>query len=66
VLLGGIQTLFGPVVGAAGFTVLQDYFVGVTEYWRALFGLVILLIVLVFPQGIAGYAGMLMQRGRRP
>ncbi|MDS1142470.1 ABC transporter permease [Pusillimonas sp. SM2304] len=65
VLLGGIQTLFGPVVGAAGFTLLQDYFVGITEYWRALFGVVILVIVLVFPQGIAGYAGMLMQR-RRP
>src|SRR3546814_1392756 len=65
VLLCGIQTLFGPVVGAAGFTLLQDYFVGITEYWRALFGAVILLIVLVFPQGIAGYAGLLMQRGRK-
>ncbi|NYT61994.1 ABC transporter permease [Alcaligenaceae bacterium] len=64
VLLGGIQTLFGPVVGAAGFMALQDYFVGVTEYWRALFGAVILLIVLAFPQGIAGYFGLLMQ-GRR-
>lgn len=54
VLLGGIQSLSGPIVGAAGFTLLQDYFVGITEYWRALFGAVILLIVLVFPQGIAG------------
>ncbi|MBB5213760.1 ABC transporter permease [Parapusillimonas granuli] len=54
VLLGGIQSLSGPIVGAASFTVLQDYFVGVTEYWRALFGAVILLIVLAFPQGIAG------------
>lgn len=66
VLLGGIQTLFGPVVGAASFTVLQDYFVGVTEYWRALFGAVILLIVLAFPQGIAGYVGLLLRgRGNR-
>lgn len=54
VLLGGIQTLSGPLVGAVGFTALQDYFVGITEYWRALFGAVILLIVLAFPQGIAG------------
>ncbi len=65
VLLGGIQTLFGPVVGAASFTLLQDYFVGVTEYWRALFGAVILLIVLAFPQGIAGYCGVLMQGIRK-
>lgn len=61
VMLGGIQTLFGPVVGAASFTMLQDYFVGATEYWRALFGAVILLIVLAFPQGIAGYCALLMQ-----
>ncbi|RTZ44643.1 ABC transporter permease [Candidimonas sp. SYP-B2681] len=65
VLLGGIQTLFGPVVGAASFTMLQDYFVGVTEYWRALFGAVILLIVLAFPQGIAGYCARLMQGIRK-
>ncbi|HWL30028.1 MAG TPA: ABC transporter permease [Burkholderiaceae bacterium] len=62
VLLGGIQTLFGPVVGAATFVGLQDYFVGITEYWRAVFGVVILLIVLVFPQGIAGYFKQLAQR----
>lgn len=61
VLLGGIQTLFGPVVGAASFTLLQDYFLGITEYWRALFGAVILIIVLAFPQGIAGYVGGLMR-----
>lgn len=54
VLLGGIQQLSGPVVGGVVFTAMRDYFVGVTEYWGALFGAVILLIVLVFPQGIAG------------
>lgn len=62
VLLGGIQALAGPVVGAASFTLMQDYFVGITEYWRALFGLVILLIVLALPKGIAGYAGRLVRR----
>lgn len=55
VLLGGVQTLVGPVVGAATFKFLQDYFMGLTDYWLAMFGGVILLIVLVFPQGIAGY-----------
>ncbi|MFT4100260.1 MAG: ABC transporter permease [Burkholderiaceae bacterium] len=56
VLLGGIQTLTGPVVGAATFNVLQDYIMRATEYWRALFGGVILLLVIAFPQGIAGFA----------
>src|SRR5690606_42017310 len=41
VLLGGVQTLIGPVVGAATFKVLQDYFLGATEYWHAMFGGVI-------------------------
>ncbi|NLC34834.1 MAG: ABC transporter permease [Alcaligenaceae bacterium] len=54
VLLGGIQQLAGPVVGGVAFTAMRDYFVGITEYWGALFGAVILLIVMVFPQGIAG------------
>lgn len=54
VLLGGIQSLAGPVVGAASFTLLQDYVMRATEYWRALLGAVILLLVLAFPQGLAG------------
>ena len=62
VLLGGIQTLAGPVVGAASFSVLQDYIMRSTEYWRALFGGVILLLVLVFPQGIAGFCREIGER----
>ncbi len=54
VLLGGIQTLTGPLVGAAAFAVLQDTIMRQTEYWRALLGGVILLLVLVFPGGIVG------------
>ncbi|MFA7667880.1 MAG: ABC transporter permease [Burkholderiaceae bacterium] len=54
VLLGGLQQLAGPVVGAVTFTAMRDYFVGVTEYWGALFGAVILLMVIAFPQGVAG------------
>jgi branched-chain amino acid transport system permease protein len=65
VLLGGVQTLFGPIIGAASFTLLQDYFIGITDYWRALFGAVILLLVLALPQGIAGYAGMVADRMRK-
>ncbi|OZI74898.1 ABC transporter permease [Bordetella genomosp. 12] len=65
VLLGGIQSLAGPIVGAASFTVLQDYVMRATEYWRALFGAVIVLLVLVFPQGIAGVWRQWAQRKAR-
>ena len=62
VLLGGLQTLAGPVVGAVTFTWLQDAVARNTDYWRALLGGIILLLVLVFPQGIAGFAGGLFDR----
>jgi branched-chain amino acid transport system permease protein len=55
VLLGGVQTLTGPVVGAAAFTWLQDMIARNTDYWRAVLGCAILLIVIAFPQGISGF-----------
>ena len=62
VLLGGIQTLAGPVVGAFGFTWLHDVVARNTDYWRAMMGAVILILVLLFPQGIAGAAQSLWSR----
>jgi len=64
VLMGGIQQLAGPVAGAVAFTAMRDYFVGVTEYWGALFGAAILLIVMAFPQGIAGQLARWSRAGR--
>jgi branched-chain amino acid transport system permease protein len=55
VLLGGIQTLSGPIVGAAVFTWLQDTVARQTDYWQALLGAAILVLVVAFPQGIAGF-----------
>jgi branched-chain amino acid transport system permease protein len=54
VLLGGLQTLTGPLVGAAAFIGVQDTVARHTEYWRALVGLAILAIALAFPAGIVG------------
>ncbi len=54
VLLGGIQTLSGPIVGASVFAVLQDLVMQQTEYWHALLGGIILVLVLAFPAGLAG------------
>jgi branched-chain amino acid transport system permease protein len=62
VLLGGIQTLAGPIVGAFTFTWLHDTVARNTEYWRAMLGGIILLLVLLFPQGIAGFAAQITER----
>ena len=66
VLLGGIQTLAGPVVGAVTFTWLHDTVARSTDYWRAMLGGIILLLVLLFPQGIAGFIQQLAERWRGP
>jgi len=64
VLLGGVETLTGPIVGAAVFTWLRDLLARETDYWRAVLGLVILLIVVLFPQGLVGGFKMLFGRWR--
>ena len=62
VLLGGMQQLAGPVVGAGVFTWLHDTVARSTDYWRALLGGIMLLLVLLFPQGISGFAQMWQAR----
>jgi branched-chain amino acid transport system permease protein len=56
VLLGGVQTLAGPVVGALVYTGLYDTLLRTTSQWRLVLGAVIVALVLAFPQGIAGGA----------
>ncbi|MGB7204779.1 MAG: ABC transporter permease [Anderseniella sp.] len=55
VLLGGVQTLVGPVVGAGVFRLLEDE-ISRLDYWRAILGAVIVAIVVIAPEGIAGFA----------
>ncbi|MGB6008363.1 branched-chain amino acid ABC transporter permease [Castellaniella sp.] len=54
VLLGGAGTLVGPVVGAAGFLLLEDVLKGLTDHWMIIMGPVIVLIVLFLRNGLWG------------
>jgi branched-chain amino acid transport system permease protein len=54
VLLGGIQTISGPIVGAFVFAGLEEQLMRFTAYWRFILGLVIVLLVILFPKGLAG------------
>jgi branched-chain amino acid transport system permease protein len=66
VLLGGLHSLSGPVVGAGLFTLLQDHVMRETAYWRGVLGVLILALVLAFPGGIAGSVAAAWSRaGRR-
>jgi len=54
VLMGGLQTALGPLVGATAFTGLKIGIASETHFWRLILGAIIIAIVLVFPQGIVG------------
>ena len=57
VLLGGVQTMAGPIVGAIAYTGLFDALLLATDFWRLALGVLIIALVLLFPAGIAGMTG---------
>ena len=64
-VLGGFQTFFGPIVGAAIYNYLETYAVGHTVYWQMVLGIVLVVLVLALPAGIVGTAIRLMPRFRK-
>jgi branched-chain amino acid transport system permease protein len=61
-VLGGFSNFFGPIIGALTYTLLQDQLQSLTEYWRSMLGVILALIVIGFPGGIAGLAFDLWRR----
>ena len=59
VILGGMGTLFGPVIGAIVYLVLEEVLSQFTEYWALIMGPLLLLIVLFARGGIMGLLGRL-------
>lgn len=53
VLLGGMGSLWGPMVGAALVVILEDMLSGISG-WRIILGTVFVVIVIFAPEGIAG------------
>ena len=56
VVLGGIGTAAGPIVGALVFLGLEEVLKGLTEHWMAIFGPLIVLMALVGRRGLVGLA----------
>ncbi|HEX7007438.1 MAG TPA: branched-chain amino acid ABC transporter permease [Alphaproteobacteria bacterium] len=54
VLMGGMGTLFGPVLGAAVFLLLEEYLAGLTMHWMIIFGPFLVILVLFARGGIYG------------
>jgi branched-chain amino acid transport system permease protein len=54
VIIGGVARLFGPLVGAAVFILLEQVLGGMTEFWQFWLGLMLVLIVLFARGGVIG------------
>lgn len=54
VIVGGLGTVMGPVIGAVVFSVLPEVFRALEQYRNILTGTVLVLVVLFFPEGIMG------------
>ncbi len=52
-ILGGLGSLYGAVVGAFAFVALQELFSSVTTHWQLLLGGSIILLVIFLPGGLA-------------
>lgn len=54
VILGGIATIMGPLVGAAVYVVLETVLSGYTQHWMVVLGPIIVLIALTTTRGVWG------------
>ena len=55
-VLGGVHSFLGPALGAAVYVVLEVLISGKTEYWPLAMGIIILVLVLLMPEGLTGLA----------
>jgi len=68
VLLGGTQTVYGPILGAAIFTLLPELLRGSASWRYVIFACLIIAVMVLRPQGVltAGVLRRLFERGPRP
>jgi len=61
-LLGGMGTLYGPMLGAGAFLGLEEFLSGYTEQWRMIIGAIFVLFVLFVPRGLVSVPSLLATR----
>ena len=63
VVLGGMGSVIGPLVGAVALLVLEEVLSGITEYWQIILGPLLLLVVLFARGGIDGLLSKIRAKG---
>jgi branched-chain amino acid transport system permease protein len=62
VLLGGMGSLHGAIIGTAAYLLLEEWLAGITEHWKVIFGPLLVLIVVFARGGLIGVAAELKRR----
>lgn len=65
VILGGMRSMWGAVIGAAFVVLLPEYLRPVAEYRPLIFALLLLVTIIALPNGLLGVFDRLKQIGRR-
>jgi branched-chain amino acid transport system permease protein len=65
VVLGGMGTVAGPVIGAIALLILEEVLTSITQHWMAVLGPIIVLIVLLAKRGLYGTFTDWIERRRR-
>jgi branched-chain amino acid transport system permease protein len=55
ILVGGVHTLAGAPIGAAVYMILDTLITQYTSYWQAVLGVILVLLVVAFPNGLVGF-----------
>jgi branched-chain amino acid transport system permease protein len=62
VLLGGLGSLHGAIIGAAAYLFLEEWLSGFTENWKVIFGPMLVLVVLFAHGGLMGAWNAVVQK----
>ncbi|MBF0267393.1 MAG: branched-chain amino acid ABC transporter permease [Alphaproteobacteria bacterium] len=65
VILGGMGTLYGPLLGALALTLLGDNISSMWDHWLLIMGLFVIAVVMFLPEGIAGLIEKAADRFKR-
>ena len=63
VIIGGVATLFGPLVGTIVFVLLEEFLSAITVYWHLIFGVMLVALVLFGKGGIHGWLSSWDRKG---
>ncbi|WP_134725713.1 branched-chain amino acid ABC transporter permease [Paracoccus luteus] len=65
VILGGLGTIIGPVIGAIAFVMLKHEISAHTDYWHLFVGVILIAVVMSRANGIFGWVEQRLSRARK-